>query len=515
MALLSFKPTAGDHARLTGALWTVGVLACAAVFGAHITSSPTGMLALSGVLLALAFAIRFPDAMCRLFERSMAILLLGYVAFGRGFAHLGISPIYVGEMGLAIGVLALVGLIERRRLVLPRSPLLVILAAYMVWGTFRTVPYLREYKADALRDAVLWGYGIIVFLLLPHLLDRERVEIAAERYGQWAFYVLPWLPVGLIIARLGGGSLIPSDYGEGLENFLKAGDVGVHLGGIAAYQLLQLGGTRAASTARSAFFGVAWLLTFAVVSATNRGGTLAALTAILIVALTTRGRIARQLAGAGLLAILILTVLISTDVSLYLGNGRSVSASQIVANVKSVAGGSNDESLDGTRRWRLDWWNDIISYTVHGPYFWTGKGFGINLAEDDGYAVDKSGALRSPHNAHMSVLARAGVPGLTIWVLLQLAFAATVLRARHLARESGDGRRARLLLWILAYWIAILLNASFDVYLEGPPGGFWYWSLLAAGIALSAPITAAARPDARRHAPGVEVEPLGEPTAAR
>jgi len=24
-------------------------------------------------------------------------------------------------------------------------------------------------------------------------------------------------------------------------------------------------------------------------------------------------------------------------------------------------------------------------YTIHGRYFWTGKGFGVNLADDDGF----------------------------------------------------------------------------------------------------------------------------------
>jgi hypothetical protein len=38
-------------------------------------------------------------------------------------------------------------------------------------------------------------------------------------------------------------------------------------------------------------------------------------------------------------------------------------------------------------------------------------------------------------------------------------------------------------LWILAYWIAILVNGTFDVYLEGPPGGIWFWCVFGFGIA--------------------------------
>ena len=38
-------------------------------------------------------------------------------------------------------------------------------------------------------------------------------------------------------------------------------------------------------------------------------------------------------------------------------------------------------------------------------------------------------------------------------------------------------------LWILAYWTALLVNGSFDVYLEGPQGGIWFWCIFGLGIA--------------------------------
>jgi O-antigen ligase len=321
-------------------------------------------------------------------------------------------------------------------------------------------------------------------------LARGRLEQVGEIYGRWAPLILVWLPVGLVFSRLGG------EFG----NVLKAGDVGVHLGGLAAYQLLQLRSGRAMSPVRTTLLAAAWLVTFALVAGTNRGGTLSALAAILIVAVTTRGKVARQLAGAAFLAVFVGTVLVATDVSIDLGFGRRFSASQIVANLQSVTGKSRDEGLEGTRRWRLQWWGEIVDYTVYGPYFWQGKGFGVNLASADGIE-DRTGTLRSPHNGHLTVLARSGVPGLALWLLLQGAFAATLLRARHRARRMGEERVARMLLWVLAYWMAMLINATFDVYLEGPQGGIWYWSLMAAGIALAARVP---RPEAstrvtRRH----------------
>jgi hypothetical protein len=53
-------------------------------------------------------------------------------------------------------------------------------------------------------------------------------------------------------------------------------------------------------------------------------------------------------------------------------------------------------------------------------------------------------------------------------------------------------------LWILSFWLAFMVNAAFDVFLEGPQGGVWFWSLIGFGIAALEAQRAeriAARPD--------------------
>ena len=37
--------------------------------------------------------------------------------------------------------------------------------------------------------------------------------------------------------------------------------------------------------------------------------------------------------------------------------------------------------------------------------------------------------------------------------------------------------------WILVFWLAMVVNASFDVYLEGPQGGIWFWMIFGLGLA--------------------------------
>lgn len=158
---------------------------------------------------------------------------------------------------------------------------------------------------------------------------------------------------------------------------------------------------------------------------------------------------------------------------------------QIVANLVSIFNETSREGLQGSKEWRLKRWSKIIDYTFHGQYFWTGKGFGINLANDDGFQVfDRIRSLRSPHNGHLTVLAHIGVPGLALWIFLQVAFGGTLLSAYSRAKRRLAEPWAKINLWIFVYWFAFLVNASFDVFLESPQGGIWFWSLFGLGIAI-------------------------------
>ena len=43
--------------------------------------------------------------------------------------------------------------------------------------------------------------------------------------------------------------------------------------------------------------------------------------------------------------------------------------------------------------------------------------------------------------------------------------------------------RPWLLLFLLAIWLAFLVNSSFDVFLEGPMGAAWFWTIFGTGAA--------------------------------
>lgn len=195
---------------------------------------------------------------------------------------------------------------------------------------------------------------------------------------------------------------------------------------------------------------------------------------------------AGKVALAGVMAVMVASLWMGWGGSLPGRESRAISPEQIVKNLGSIGEGGGGAGLDDTRTWRLQWWNTIVDYTVHGPYFWTGKGYGINLTYDDGVVTDPDDPSRDPHNGHLTVLARSGVPGLVLWTVLQITFALNMLTGFIRARRAGQGTRASLFAWVLAYWLACLVNASFDVYLEGPQGGIWFWCIFGYGMALFA-----------------------------
>jgi hypothetical protein len=75
-----------------------------------------------------------------------------------------------------------------------------------------------------------------------------------------------------------------------------------------------------------------------------------------------------------------------------------------------------------------------------------------------------------------------GVPGFVLWFLLQGAFGIQLLRSVFAHGRNGDVALAAVGGWILVYWTAMMVDTSFDPYLEGPQGGIWFWTLFGLGL---------------------------------
>jgi hypothetical protein len=75
-----------------------------------------------------------------------------------------------------------------------------------------------------------------------------------------------------------------------------------------------------------------------------------------------------------------------------------------------------------------------------------------------------------------------GVPGFALWASLNLVFAASLWKARRVARASGQEYRAAFIAWLLLYWLAMSVNGAFSLYLEAPQQGIWYWTVFGLGL---------------------------------
>ncbi len=409
----------------------------------------------------------------------LALALLGYALAGKGFAYVGIPPLFIGEIVYLLGIVAFIAT-GCWVAVLASLPALM-LALLMGLVIIRTIPYVGTHGLDAARDAVVVLYGGFAFVVTALLLEQPDRIRTILRYLRLMMIIYVPLVLAIYYLPRVAGHLLPLWSPTGVP---RAGEIGVHLGAAALLALLGL-------VKVGRFWFVSLLLGIATVGAQSRGGLLACLIPIFVVALID-GRV-RELASVSVVLAAVLAISALADLKINVGPGlspedpRNISSQQIVRNIVSIAGQS-DGALDGTKAFRLNWWSAIQDYTFNGPYYWTGKGFGVNLAESDGIRVAESKdapPLRSPHNAHMTILARTGIPGLALWVATGAAWFYTLARCTLRARRRQERMWANTFLFLMGYVAAIIIDATFDVALEGPILGIWFWCLIGAGIGSS------------------------------
>ncbi|MCC7208687.1 MAG: hypothetical protein IT323_15375 [Anaerolineae bacterium] len=436
-------------------------------------------LAVAGVVLVSALIIILGY---RFWWWSLAFLLFGYLLGSRGFAGIGVSPFYIGEGVLAIGILTLAlapftrGIrVYYRRLFRIEILLLAVFLAIQVW---QTIPYVGAYQVNAIRDAMTYAYSLFMLLILL-LIPKSRVEWFFRAFGKVIPYALVWYPIIVFVSRQKVFNFVLPLMDQP-PLYTKSSDIAVHVAGMGAFLLLQLAGQNQQWTRPGHWLVWAlWTINAILTSAVGRAALLcnAAMVAIVAGLLPTKTRLDRLLLILGALGCLLILTGGYSTIKIPLGH-RTLSIEQLVANVTSIVGqGDNSEGgVEGTKQWRLNWWAKIIDYTYHGPYFWGGKGYGINLSLSDGFAVTNTDALRSPHNGHMTILARSGVPGFFAWLLFLISAAIRLAREGYVRRNTRPGE-AKVAAWLLAYLAAFMIMTAFDVFLEGPPGGPWFWAL--------------------------------------
>lgn len=420
----------------------------------------------------------------KLWLKSVLLILFGYASFGRTFAYL-----FLGELVLVGGIILF--LLQPRFMLVFSDKILLLWGSFAFLGLLRTLPFLGEYKFAAVRDAVLYAYGIYALLIVAFLNTSAQLSAALNTYRRYLRWFVPIIPIFLGIAQFTNGKLPHLPWASDITLLaIKAPDTGVHLGAAALFLLLFPPDRPAGKKPDLAIYQILAFIGFGIcateVAVLSRGGFVAMMISIFIASVLRPRTVGWKVAALSVgLLVLSLTILESNVITTNV-RGRSLNADTVSRNIDSILGNSSGAGgQEDNKVWRLIWWHKIVDYTLFGPYFWTGKGFGVNLATSDGPPGIPSdeARLRSPHNGHMTVLARLGVPGAVLWIALNLTFAISLLRSYSYSNRTRSKFWSSLYLWILCYWLALVINMSFDVYVEGPQGGIWFWSIIGFGAA--------------------------------
>lgn len=119
-------PEAGVD-RAAAVRWAI-VLAAAAGAGAIAAVSPSIAIALVAGSALAVLTLAFARRPARIFLGMLAILLTGYAFLGKGLAHVGLPPLYIGELLLPLAAVALVASARRIRVGLVEGLILAFIA---------------------------------------------------------------------------------------------------------------------------------------------------------------------------------------------------------------------------------------------------------------------------------------------------------------------------------------------------------------------------------------------------
>jgi hypothetical protein len=380
------------------------------------------------------------------------------------FLNKGVAYTYLVEALWLFGILLL--LMHRKKVELVWNKTTKLVLFFIVISFVYIIRGFTKYDIiDLIRDSFIFQYGWFVFILF---LFKEKLEIIWETL----FFIYKWLPfVALLnfilqyfvpffetVAPFGGIPIL----------LYKNGDMGVQL---LISTLLLLYSFENKTLKWRVLLSLVIALDFLILASYSRSGIVAFLASMLCFIYFNKDI---QLQSRVRLLIKYLPIILLVVTPIYINikvaenfQGRAVGLEQIKNNFSSIVGGTTDATSENNVVWRLVWWAKIIDYSLSFPNFFIGKGLGMNLATDDDI-ITLDDSLRSPHNFHLNIMSRFGVLIFMIWTyfLIQLL--------RPLFKKQLQGKR----LLIGCILLAFLLNASFDVFLEGPMGAFPFWTWL-------------------------------------
>ena len=430
-----------------------------------------------------------PAARQHPYSRFAALLptVLGlFFLFDRAaaYVHLPGTPVYMAEALLALGVFAAAWRPTYVWVAIRDDPLLCALVGFFLWGMAHTFLNLRQYGFTwVVRDSALWYYCLFgVLVAAATLASPDLPRRYLRRFSRFVPWLLAWLPLAVILqVALHIRTRVPFSTVSVLDH--KDGDVSVVVFLSLAVLWHLPDRRRSRNSCRNlCLLGIATAL---LAGTQNRGGLVAAFVALLVLISLVPSVAKPAMKGVAVVAVgAILVGLLLPNIGTH--SSRSVSPSQLAANLESLAGINKSDKLQGTEQARQRQWLYVLKLESADRALLAGWGPGPNLGFG---AATGSGdeTLRVPHNSHVDVVARLGLVGLGLWVLMWGAWFWRLVASRRWLSEGGQHRRRRAVEVCVASVVAILVNAFFDPALEGAQVAVLLWMLFGLGAVLSNP----------------------------
>ena len=459
--------------------------AIATGLGSLVAIYPFAVLGGLAVCLTLYGISRWLRGRLEFWQALVLFAMTAYVILNYGFDNLAVGgggfQFPVGELGM---FLALALAVFQRRQVLFREalhdPPVVCLLALLLLSCIHLVIDVPRYGAYALRDSSMFFDA--TFLILGVMWARSPRD--TQLLMRWLFYVF--------VLNLLYSYTFP--WGEQVQARSPASGVFHSVPLFGNYQLsalfLLLGTLYCLWVAPSVVRWPRWAL---MVLAVAQLGGLAILQVrtmyvgitfiILILLLLRETKKLTRFASALGLAITGLVVMVSAGSLLGIklqGRMGPVDVSFIQRQASSLL-----ELTDPNTRFshdvdRSEWYGEVWNSVRSSPLNLTvGGGFGqtlINFQNDEGIAV------RQPHNSSLSVLARLGFVGLSIWLLFIVLVVVRYIRFLGISFPSVG--ISALILWLFLHLVVALLETSVQPTLEFSHGAipFFFLQGLAIGI---------------------------------
>jgi hypothetical protein len=395
----------------------------------------------------------------RAYIRAYFLVLLFYVFFNKGVAYS-----YMAEILLVAGIFIL--FINRKNLELGLDTKQILVGIFIIISFLFILVGVFQYSIlNVMRDSLAFQYAWFAFIIYFFKNEYDFIWQKIILIYKWAplviflnfflfYFVFLYLPP---INIFGNQNII----------IYKNGDKSVHL--LISTILMFLYADK---------YSRKWLIAntilivvnFLILLAFTRSGSIAYIFALFSFFFFSKEKILNESLRKLLRYVPIIMVI---GMGLFLAidiqgdaQGRTISLSQITDNFSSIVSTNIDGNLAENKVWRLIWWAKLVNESFTLQHFFIGKGLGMSLAGNDILNTDDN--LRSPHNFHLTILARFGYIVFITWIIWLVSLFKPLF-TRKLAGKT---------LAITSILLAFIINGSFDVFFEGPMGAFPFWTFV-------------------------------------